>query len=280
MGGLDLFPAEPVARRLAPATGAGRSSRPRSTSRCARPGRSLAEALGREPRPVTFVVVAAARASPPRSSPCAARLEPLPDAALQARPDQRLDRRADRRAGGDRRGRLASTSRASTRARSSTQAPTPSSTAAWSRRSPTPGSRTPTLNAETEPVLEPHRDRITWDAPIHSIADIEALPFPPKMVNIKPSRLGGLQELLRRLRLLRGARHRRLRRRPVRARPGPRADPVPGLALPSRHAQRRGAHRLQPARPAAGCRRARSSRGRRAGLPLGLARTQQLDLRS
>jgi hypothetical protein len=44
-------------------------------------------------------------------------------------------------------------------------------------------------------ALEPYRDRITWDAPIHSIADIEALPFPPKMVNIKPSRFGPLSAL-------------------------------------------------------------------------------------
>jgi len=44
-------------------------------------------------------------------------------------------------------------------------------------------------------VLRPHRDRITWDAPIHSIADIEALPFAPQMVNIKPSRFGGLERL-------------------------------------------------------------------------------------
>ena len=53
----------------------------------------------------------------------------------------------------------------------------------------------PALTPETEPILEPHRDRITWDAPIHSIADIEALPFPPRMVNIKPSRFGPLREL-------------------------------------------------------------------------------------
>jgi L-alanine-DL-glutamate epimerase-like enolase superfamily enzyme len=53
----------------------------------------------------------------------------------------------------------------------------------------------PALTPETDPVLEPHRDRITWDAPIHSIADVEALPFPPRMVNIKPSRFGGLPEL-------------------------------------------------------------------------------------
>jgi hypothetical protein len=50
-------------------------------------------------------------------------------------------------------------------------------------------------NAEADAVLEPHRDRITWDANIHSVADIESLPFPPRMVNIKPSRLGGLREL-------------------------------------------------------------------------------------
>jgi hypothetical protein len=53
----------------------------------------------------------------------------------------------------------------------------------------------PALTEETDPILEPKRDQITWDAPIHSIDDIEALPFPPKMVNIKPSRFGGLREL-------------------------------------------------------------------------------------
>ncbi len=54
----------------------------------------------------------------------------------------------------------------------------------------------PKLTPETDAVLEPHRDRITWDANIHSVADIEALPFPPRMVNIKPSRLGGLRPLM------------------------------------------------------------------------------------
>ena len=53
----------------------------------------------------------------------------------------------------------------------------------------------PDVNDETRPVLEPARDRLTWDAPIHSIADILALPWPPKMVNIKPSRMGGLRDL-------------------------------------------------------------------------------------
>jgi L-alanine-DL-glutamate epimerase-like enolase superfamily enzyme len=54
----------------------------------------------------------------------------------------------------------------------------------------------PALTAETEPVLAAHRERFSWDAPIHSIADIEALAYPAKMVNIKPSRLGGLRSLL------------------------------------------------------------------------------------
>ncbi len=49
--------------------------------------------------------------------------------------------------------------------------------------------------AETAAVLADDHDRITWDAPIHSIDDIESLPFAPKMVNIKPSRIGGLAKL-------------------------------------------------------------------------------------
>ena len=48
---------------------------------------------------------------------------------------------------------------------------------------------------ETAEALAGAHERITWDAPIHGIADIEALPFPPRMVNIKPSRLGGLENL-------------------------------------------------------------------------------------
>jgi hypothetical protein len=53
----------------------------------------------------------------------------------------------------------------------------------------------PDVNEETRSILEPVRDRLTWDAPIHSIADIEALPWPPRMVNVKPSRIGGLRDL-------------------------------------------------------------------------------------
>lgn len=54
----------------------------------------------------------------------------------------------------------------------------------------------PALTPETDAALEAHRARFSWDAPIHSVADIEALPYPPRMVNVKPSRLGGLRNLL------------------------------------------------------------------------------------
>ena len=53
----------------------------------------------------------------------------------------------------------------------------------------------PDLNEQTRPILEPHADRLTWDAPIHSVADIESLPYPPRMVNLKPSRIGSIGEL-------------------------------------------------------------------------------------
>jgi hypothetical protein len=48
---------------------------------------------------------------------------------------------------------------------------------------------------EAKAALEPHRERITWDAPIHSVADIEALEWLPRSVNVKPSRLGSLHNL-------------------------------------------------------------------------------------
>ena len=52
----------------------------------------------------------------------------------------------------------------------------------------------PDLNDETRSVLEPHADRITWDAPLHSLADI--VERDPKAINSKPSRFGSLSELL------------------------------------------------------------------------------------
>ncbi len=54
----------------------------------------------------------------------------------------------------------------------------------------------PDVTDETRPILEPVSARVTWDAPIHSIADIEAMPWsPPKTVNVKPSRFGPIRNL-------------------------------------------------------------------------------------
>jgi hypothetical protein len=53
----------------------------------------------------------------------------------------------------------------------------------------------PALTEETDAVLLEHRGRVTWDAPIHSVADIEGLPFPPRTINIKPSRFGSIARL-------------------------------------------------------------------------------------
>ncbi|MFN8160221.1 MAG: hypothetical protein U0R52_04140 [Solirubrobacterales bacterium] len=54
----------------------------------------------------------------------------------------------------------------------------------------------PDINGETRPVLEPRMDRVTWDAPLHSLADITSLEVQPKAINSKPSRFGSLRELL------------------------------------------------------------------------------------
>jgi L-alanine-DL-glutamate epimerase-like enolase superfamily enzyme len=54
----------------------------------------------------------------------------------------------------------------------------------------------PDVNGETRPLLEPRKDRVTWDAPLHSVADIEGLEWKPRAINSKPSRFGSLRELI------------------------------------------------------------------------------------
>ncbi len=54
----------------------------------------------------------------------------------------------------------------------------------------------PELTPETTALLEPVADRVTWDAPIHAVSDIEALRWPPRTINIKPSRFGTLERLV------------------------------------------------------------------------------------
>jgi hypothetical protein len=51
------------------------------------------------------------------------------------------------------------------------------------------------LNDETSAALADEHDRLTWDLPIHSVADVEALAFPPRCLNSKPSRFGTVRRL-------------------------------------------------------------------------------------
>jgi L-alanine-DL-glutamate epimerase-like enolase superfamily enzyme len=49
---------------------------------------------------------------------------------------------------------------------------------------------------ETRPILEAAEDRLSFDAPIHSVADVESLELEPRWLNIKPSRFNALRPLL------------------------------------------------------------------------------------
>jgi L-alanine-DL-glutamate epimerase-like enolase superfamily enzyme len=49
---------------------------------------------------------------------------------------------------------------------------------------------------EVARLLEPEAHRISYDAPIYSVEDLDANPLPPRAVNIKPCRVGDVRSLL------------------------------------------------------------------------------------
>ena len=156
-------------------------------------GRSLADVVGREPRPVTFVV--SMRLDPPGEALRVLRmLESYPLTRLKLDPTNEWTQALIDQ--------LATTDAIDSVDLKGFYRGTPVDVNTDSElyrmvAEGFPGAwiEDPDLTAETDPVLEPHRDRITWDAPIHSVADIEGLSFRPKMVNIKPSRFGPLSNL-------------------------------------------------------------------------------------
>ena len=231
-------------------------------------GRSLAEAVGREPRPVTFV--SSKRLADPQSADqLRPWLEMYPTLRFKLDPMSSWDDElvAELAATGavdsvDLKGQYEGTV--------VDQPPDPALYRRVIEALPEAWIEDPAVTDETRPILEPHAERITWDAPIHSVEDIENAPWPPRTINIKPSRFGSVQAALRRLRLLRREGNRAVRRRPVGARPGTRTDPVPRLAVPSRHAERRRAGGLQRPRAAAGAAREPArAEDRSGGFPLG-----------
>jgi hypothetical protein len=48
---------------------------------------------------------------------------------------------------------------------------------------------------EVAELLEPEAHRISYDAPIHSVGDIDSTPLAPRALNIKPCRVGDLRSL-------------------------------------------------------------------------------------
>src|SRR5690242_8951019 len=52
------------------------------------------------------------------------------------------------------------------------------------------------LEGECREALRGAEDRLSFDAPIHSLADVDALPVSVKWLNVKPSRFGTLERLL------------------------------------------------------------------------------------
>jgi hypothetical protein len=52
------------------------------------------------------------------------------------------------------------------------------------------------LDGECGAVLRGQEARMSFDAPIHSVADVRALPIEPGWMNIKPSRFGTIERLL------------------------------------------------------------------------------------
>jgi hypothetical protein len=52
------------------------------------------------------------------------------------------------------------------------------------------------LDGQCGEVLQGEKGRLSFDAPIHSVADVRALPVSPGFMNIKPSRFGTVERLL------------------------------------------------------------------------------------
>jgi hypothetical protein len=51
-------------------------------------------------------------------------------------------------------------------------------------------------DGDTADLVRAVAPRLSWDAPIHSWADVEALPLPTRHLNVKPSRFGAVRTLL------------------------------------------------------------------------------------
>ena len=53
----------------------------------------------------------------------------------------------------------------------------------------------PGVTEETRSMLAEARDRLSWDLPVEGLADLDALPWEPRWINVKPSRFGTVESL-------------------------------------------------------------------------------------
>jgi len=159
-------------------------------------GTSLHEVLGRTPQPVRFVV-SLRLGTPPTLEPLRARLDPYPTTQFKLDPTADWD--------DDLVAALAQTGAVESvdfkGYYTGTVVDVPADPALYARvlgALPEAWIEDPHDDPEIRALLEQdgHLARVSYDAPIHSVADIEALPIAPRMVNVKPSRLGGLRPLL------------------------------------------------------------------------------------
>jgi L-alanine-DL-glutamate epimerase-like enolase superfamily enzyme len=157
-------------------------------------GRPLHEVLGREPRPVRFVV-SLRLGSPPSLDPLRGRLDHHPGLQFKLDPTPDWDDDLVRE--------LAATGAVESvdfkGYYKGSVVDVPADPPLYRRvlaALPDAWIEDPHDDPEIEALLAGHTDRVSYDAPIHSIADIESLPIAPRMVNVKPSRLGGLRPLL------------------------------------------------------------------------------------
>ena len=155
--------------------------------------RSLGDAVGRKPRPVSFVV-SGGLGSPPSTERFHAWLALYPSLRFKLDANSEWTDELVRE--------LAETAAVDSidfkGQYRGTVVETPPAAALYRRVAeglPTAWLEDPGLTDETLAVLEPHRERVTWDAIIHSVDDIEALPWPPRTVNVKPSRFGSVERL-------------------------------------------------------------------------------------
>jgi L-alanine-DL-glutamate epimerase-like enolase superfamily enzyme len=158
-------------------------------------GTSLHELLGRTPQPVTFVV-SSRLGEPPTLAPVTRRLARYPGLRfkLDATPDWSDELIAE----------LVGTGAVDSidfkGAYKGTVVDVPTDPELYRRVAeafPDAWLEDPDLDTEeARRALLAHQDRITWDAPIHSVEDILNAPVIPRTVNLKPSRFGSLKALL------------------------------------------------------------------------------------